>query len=153
MLMSELIEHHQSDRVAGGYLKTLARALMKTGPVMHEGYTWTGRLRYGRHSVEKALKFRKGVRDSAGVEVPWGMLPELAEGGEDRPIDSILIERLKGYVAALESGGATSENPEDMEALVGNLEDLADEIRQWGMSRVLRRQVELMKDRFAARRV
>ena len=151
--MSELIERHEASGAAGRYFKTLARALMKTGPVFHRGRSWTGRVQYGRHILEKTIKLRRGARDSAGVEVPWGMLPEPDGDGEDRPIDSILIERLKGYVAALESGGTTSENPEDMEALVDNLEDLADEIRQWGMSRILRRQVELLKDRFAARRI
>jgi hypothetical protein len=142
MQMSDLIELYNSDRVGARYTKTLARALAKTGPLFHGAYCWSGKMRYGQAQVTKALKFPKAARQSSSVEVPWGIFPELSAGSATVSMNTILIDRFRSYLQALESGIVTSENSEDMESLVDHLENLADDIRHWGLSKIFRQRVE-----------
>jgi hypothetical protein len=144
MLMSELIEEHDAE--TGRLVKTLARALTKTGPVLHEGYCYSGRVKGHKHVLKKDIKRTRGAKISAKVEVPWGLLPELLVGGLDRPLDAILIGRFKGYAQALESGAATSERTEDLETLVDNLESLADDLRLLMRSRLMKEEAERLMD-------
>jgi predicted class III extradiol MEMO1 family dioxygenase len=127
MLMSELIEQHEAD--PDHLTKTLARCLKKTGPVMHAGYCWSGHLTSHRYTVKKDVKRPRLAKNSAKVEVPWGLRSELLVG--DLDLKATLIDRFRGYIHGLESGTITSGKLEDVETLGDNLVILADDLRHW----------------------
>jgi hypothetical protein len=135
MLMSNLIERYEAAGVGGPYSNPLARALVKTGPLIHRDWCYSAKVRYGRRQlVASRVRHPRGARDAASVEVPWGTLPGFpGMGVGSGVVDSAMIGHFKGFAQSLESGKATVGNPGDAESLASDLESLADELRHWSL--------------------
>lgn len=53
----------------------LVEALVKTGPVMHDGYTYSGIINGSRHELRKSTQPAAGARPATAVDVPEGSYP------------------------------------------------------------------------------
>jgi hypothetical protein len=154
MFMSELIERYEAEKKGGLYWNPLARALVKTGPLIHRNWYYSAKKRYGRYELTASLLKRpRKAGDAVAVEVPWGMLPGVPGAGHDTDaVNSALIDRLRSFSHDLESGVVTAGNPEDAESLADNLEALADEIRHWTFSNDLMSKAEQFMARYAIKK-
>lgn len=82
MLMSDLIEQYRAN--PGGPTNTLVRALVKTGPLYHDGSYYSGQINGSGHTLNSGTQVIAGAQAASEVDVPAGSYP-----GVDPELDAL----------------------------------------------------------------